>query len=267
MYAIGAFTTDAVSVSTYLLGQGMVTSAQLTAHYVNEFADVKVDRLVRHRTLFSGGSGVLASGQLTRPVALAAALVTTASTVVLIIFIEPTSTAAALLGFLALTISWAYSLRPLRLLDTGFGEATTSLVVTVFVPLVGASTQGADIATTLIWVVFSLFPVHLAMMLTFELPDLETDKRAHKNVLAVRMGEPRTRRAVSALLVLSALVVISAVIIGSVEQVALWAVVASAVPAVLLVKLIGGTRYALLTASAVSTLVVLGSGLLVTVIL
>lgn len=267
MYAIGAFTADAVSVSTYLLGQGMVTSAQLTAHYVNEFADVKVDRLVRHRTLFSGGSGVLASGQLTRPVALAAALVTTASTVVLIIFIEPTSTAAALLGFLALTISWAYSLRPLRLLDTGFGEATTSLVVTVFVPLVGASTQGADIATTLIWVVSSLFPVHLAMMLTFELPDLETDKRAHKNVLAVRMGEPRTRRAVSALLVLSALVVISAVIIGSVERVALWAVVASAVPAVLLVREIGGTRYTLLTASAVSTLVVLGSGLLVTVIL
>ena len=267
MYAIGAFTAEPITVSAYLLGQGMVSSAQLTAHYVNEFADAKVDRLVQHRTLFSGGSGVIALGQLTRPVPLAAALITSALTVVLIIFIEPLSTAAALLGFLALAISWGYSLRPVRLLDTGFGEMTTSAVVTIFVPLVAVSAQGGVASPPLIWVISSLFPVHLAMMLAFELPDIETDRRAHKTVLAVRMGGAWTRRAIPVLLSLSALVVAVAVIIGVFDMTALWVLLATAIPAMLTVRAIGGTRFNVLTTSAVATLVVLGAGLLATVIL
>jgi 1,4-dihydroxy-2-naphthoate octaprenyltransferase len=267
MYAIGASTAESVSFSTYLLGQGMVTAAQLTAHYANEFADIKSDRLVRNRTLFSGGSGVLASGELTRPVALAAALFTTAATVVLIIFIEPISTPAALLGLLALLVAWAYSLRPIRLLDTGWGEAVTSLVVTVFVPLVGATTQGAGTSVGLIWIVASLFPVHLAMMLVFELPDLETDRRSHKRVLAARIGEALTRRTVIALLLSSGIVIGVAAALGAVELVTLWAVAAAVGPAVVTVRATRGTRYTLLTTSAVATFVVLGGALLATVIL
>jgi 1,4-dihydroxy-2-naphthoate octaprenyltransferase len=267
MYALGAVTADLVTVGDYLLGQAMVTAGQLTAHYVNEFADYKVDRLVTHRTLFSGGSGVLASGELSRPVALVAALLTSAAACVLIIFVEPISTTAALLGLISLAVSWLYSLRPVRLLDTGLGEVVTSIVVTVFVPVVGASVNGGSVTTSLGWAMAGLFPVHLAMMLVFELPDLETDKRAHKRVLAVRMGEGRAHNTITALLVAAAVLVGAGVATGGLDLAALWALVAAAVPAVVTVREMRGTRYGLLTSSAVATLVVLATGLLVIEIL
>ena len=40
LYAVGAASVPQVELGHYLLGQAMVTSAQLTAHYVNEYADV-----------------------------------------------------------------------------------------------------------------------------------------------------------------------------------------------------------------------------------
>ena len=267
MYALGAVTADALRVGDYLLGQAMVTAAQLTAHYVNEFADYKVDRLVTHRTLFSGGSGVLASGELSRTVALVAALLTTAATCVLIIFVEPISTTAALLGLISLAVSWLYSLRPVRLLDTGLGEVATSIVVTVFVPVVGASVNGGQVTTSLIWAMAGLFPVHLAMMLVFELPDLETDRRAHKRVLAVRIGEQRAHSTITALLVGAAALVGAGVATGGLDLAAVWALAAAAVPAVVTVRAMRGTRFALLTSSAVATLVVLATGLLMIEIL
>ena len=57
------------------LGQILVTSIQVMAHYSNEYFDFEVDRLIGDkRTWFSGGSGVLPSGELDRTVARHAAL-------------------------------------------------------------------------------------------------------------------------------------------------------------------------------------------------
>ena len=56
MYAVGVAQGKAIGIATYLLGQAMVSAAQVTAHYVNEYADVEADRLVKNRTMFSGGS-------------------------------------------------------------------------------------------------------------------------------------------------------------------------------------------------------------------
>src|SRR5512141_1984496 len=54
-----------------LVGQLLVTAIQLTTHYANEYYDVEVDAAIgAARTPFSGGSGVLVSGQLDRSVAL-----------------------------------------------------------------------------------------------------------------------------------------------------------------------------------------------------
>jgi 1,4-dihydroxy-2-naphthoate octaprenyltransferase len=190
-------------------------------------------------------------------------LLTSAAACVLIIFVEPISTTAALLGLISLAVSWLYSMRPVRLLDTGLGEIATSIVVTVFVPVVGASVNGGSVTTSLVWVMAGLFPVHLAMMLVFELPDLETDRRAHKKVLAVRMGEQRAHSTITALLVAAAVLVGAGVATGGLDLAALWALVAAAAPAVVTVREMRGTRYGLLTSSAVATLVVLATGLLV----
>jgi len=200
-------------------------------------------------------------------VALVAALTTTAAALLLILFVEPLSTTAALLGFLALGVSWAYSLPPIRLLNTGFGELATSVVVSVFVPLVGATITGATPSRALVWFMAALLPVHMAMLLAFELPDLEADRRAHRKVLAVRLGESMTRRAMTSLLTLSVAAIGAAVLTGGLESPVLLPVAVAAVPGFVTLRAAKTTRYSLLTGSAAAMLVVLGVGLLVTVIL
>jgi 1,4-dihydroxy-2-naphthoate octaprenyltransferase len=203
MYGLGVASGVGITLGEYLLGQLMVSSAQVTAHYVNEYADVEADYLVDNRTFFSGGSGVLVEGHVTPQVALKAAWASTAVALGSAVAVWQISPAAALLGCFALIVSWAYSMPPVRLLNTGWGELVTSIVVTVVVPLIGLSVTRSSATSELSWVVAVLLPVHVAMMLVFESPDAITDRRAGKTVLAVRFGEPRTLVLIFALYLLS----------------------------------------------------------------
>lgn len=208
MYAIGVASGGEVSIGGYLLGQLMVTSAQLTAHYVNEYADVEADRLVTNRTFFSGGSGALVDDDISPKLALHAARTTSAVAVAAMVGVALLAPAAALLGGVALAVSWGYSMPPARLLNTGWGELVTSLVVVVVVPMIGAFISGAPASPALWWAMAVLLPVHIAMMLVFEIPDSATDREAGKTVLAVRLGEASTIGLIGGLYLLSALALI-----------------------------------------------------------
>lgn len=261
MYAVGAFSGDVTDPGRYLLGQGMVTFGQVTAQYVNEYADVGADRLVTNRTLFSGGSGVLSSGQLAPVVALRAALVSSGLALLLTALVATISPGAALLGLLALAVSWAYSMPPVRLLGTGWGELVTSTVVAAMVPAVGALVNGGSIAQELVWAMAVLVPVHLAMMLAFEIPDLDSDRAAGKTVLAVRIGRG------SAVALLRTLLV-TAILVGAVGA---WVndwkgnawLAAVAIAAGVTASAAQRDRYQLLTLSAVVTLLAAAAALLV----
>jgi len=262
MYAIGVRGGGGTSVGNYVLGQALVTSAQLTAHYANEYADRHADQLVKNRTLFSGGSGVLPAGLLTPGTALRAGRVTSVLAVGLAAAVASISLLAAILGLVALGVSWAYSAPPVRLLDTGWGELVTSVVVTVLVPMIGALVASGSIGGDLMWAMAALLAAHLMMMLAFELPDLETDRAAHKPVLAVRLGASTTRRLMLGLLAIPVVVVSVAVAAASLDRSAWWAIVAGAVPAGMVIHASKRGHQDLLTASAVATLVLLGGGLL-----
>ena len=264
MYAIGAFGADVSSAAEYMIGQAMVTAAQLTAHFVNEYADVEVDQYVSNRTLFSGGSGVLARDELAPRIALRAAQTTSIVTVVLSIVVAQISTNAAIIGLVALAVSWIYSMPPVRLLDTGWGELATSVVVAAAVPTVGALVQGGQVGRNLLWKMAALFGVHVAMMLAFELPDLESDRAAGKNVIAVRLGLARTRRLIAALFSISALIISAAVFRGGLGEGVWWALGSAAIPGAVVIWAMRGERHQALTISAVATLVTLGTGLLLT---
>lgn len=203
LYALGVMSGAPISVGRYLLGQSMVSAAQITAHYVNEYADVEVDRHVANRTLFSGGSGVLVSGKLSRNVGLRAAMVSSALTLAVALAIAAEDPLPAVLGLLALAVSWAYSIPPFRLLGTGWGEFVTTLVVTLVVPLIGVTITGDGPPMRLWWSIGILIPIHMAMMLVFELPDLESDRANQKLVLGARIGSRRTILLVTLLLVLA----------------------------------------------------------------
>ena len=77
LYALGAliarYQGAALDWGVYGSGQLAVTALQLMTHYLNEYWDVEADRLNHNRTPFSGGSGVLVRGELTRKTAFTAA--------------------------------------------------------------------------------------------------------------------------------------------------------------------------------------------------
>lgn len=261
LFALGATQAQSRSVGRYLAAQAMVSAAQLTAHYVNEHADVVADRQVANRTMFSGGSGVLASGQLQPQTALKAAAFTSATTIALAAFVAVDSLAAAALGLLALFGSWAYSLWLMR---RGWGEIATSIIVVALVPIIGVLSQGGTVTPFLWWSVAVLLSVHMAMMLAFELPDLESDASVGKFVLAVRIGETHTIRLLRALLLTGATTLLVGWATGSIPSGTAIAVAALAgLPAVAMGALASSRHHGWLTLAAVSTLGLSAFGLAV----
>lgn len=261
LFALGAMTAGGMSIAGYLIGQAMVSSIQLTAQLVNEYSDAKADAGVRNRTWFSGGSGAIAAGLVERQTALKGAWVTSALAVGAIVAMAFVSRSAAAIGVAALAVAWAYSIEPVRLLDTGFGEMTTTLVVAGCVPLVGALANGGPIHEELWWATAVLIPIHLAMMLGFEIPDLESDRRAGKRVLAVRLGRTSTISLVSILLVAGAGVLAAALVAGGLPLLAA-AAWAAAIPGGVAATAMARDSWSVATSASVATLVVTTAGLM-----
>ena len=265
LFALGSTAAGDISWFEYALGQAMVTSMQVTAHFVNEYADREVDRAVDQRTMFSGGSGVLASGDLEPEVALRAAWASTTIGMILAAAVAVGSPLAAGVGLIALAVSWGYSMPPIRLLETGWGELATSLVVVVAVPVIGWAVQDAPATVALWWAIGILLPVHMAMMLAFELPDLVSDAATGKRVLGVRLGVARSGRLIAIMLVLAAVIAVVGVAAGGIAAGAMWAVATAPIPALILLAAARNRNYAATTLAAVSTFVV-AAGVLVIVV-
>ncbi len=262
MFALGSAAAGGLDGKAYAVGQLAVTAAQLTAHYVNEWADLEADQQVAHRTLFSGGSGVLVEGLLPRSVALRAARSSTAVAIGSLAALSTISVPASVLGLCALIVSWIYSAPPIRLLATGWGEAATSLVVAVTVPLIGDLSQGGTADGSLLSSVGILFVVHLAMMLAFELPDLESDALSGKRVLAVRLGRGATLGVITTLLV-GAVSISYFVGTATNWRPGVLAGAAGVGPVLVVVAAAWRRFHRTLTTSAVLTFVVFSGGLLV----
>lgn len=234
---------------------------QITAHYVNEYADREVDQGVTRRTMFSGGSGVLVSGELEPSVALRAAWASTTTGVVLAAVVWTVSPLAAAVGLTTVVVSWGYSMPPIRLLATGWGELATSLVVIVAVPTIGWAVQQAPANAALWWAIAILFPIHMAMMLAFELPDLESDAAAGKRVLGVRLGRARSIRLITLMLVVAAVIAAIGAATSGISARAGLAVAAGVIPATVLLRAIRGHDQTTTTLAAVSTLVAVAGSL------
>ncbi len=198
--AIAASAGAVIDWRRYALGQAIVTSIQLMTHYANEYFDLESDRLIgAQRTWLSGGSGVLPAGRLAPEVALDAAracAVLAISLIATALVVEP---AASAIGLLALLGGWFYSAPPLRLSASGCGEMTTALIVAFLAPLSGIVMQRGPIDARLIGIALPLMLIHVAMLIAFEFPDHDADRRTGKRTLAVRLGLPRASRLHAAL--------------------------------------------------------------------
>jgi 1,4-dihydroxy-2-naphthoate octaprenyltransferase len=181
----------------YLQGQALVSTVQLTIHYSNEYFDAAGDARNARRTPFSGGSGMLAGEGLPRAAGAwgAAIAAVVAIAVALRMALDGRTPAWAwLLAGLALLGGWFYSAPPLRLMARGVGELAATTVVAFLAPAFACVLQTSRFPAVLLWATFPLMVLHLAMLLTLELPDRESDESDGKATLAVRLGSARVLR-------------------------------------------------------------------------
>jgi 1,4-dihydroxy-2-naphthoate polyprenyltransferase len=232
LYGLGVAVARALGhgpdLRLYVLGQGVVTSFQLMTHYANDYFDFEADRANRARTRWSGGSGVLARGELPRSVALVTAFVLAVVGLVLTGF-GPRS--AAPISVAMFVLSWTYSAPPVRLHSRGLGELDVALVVTGLVPLLGyhlqAQAPGAPGVRVLLLALLPPALLQVAMILAVELPDARSDAQTGKRNLVVRLGAERAARLHAGLLAAAYLVLPLAAALGLPAMVA----AAAALPA------------------------------------
>ncbi len=198
LYALGVgiahYLGHPINSGLYFFGQAWVTLLQLAAHLLNEYFDSPTDADNPHRTFFTGGSDALGPGKLPRPVALWLAMACLAAvasfTIPLLqsIINTPALAAVLLMAFLA---AFYYSVPPIRLASSGYGELTTSVLVASLTPAFAFLLQTGELHRLLAMTTFPLVLIHLSMMLAFELPDYASDLKHNKRTLMIRIGWER----------------------------------------------------------------------------
>jgi 1,4-dihydroxy-2-naphthoate octaprenyltransferase len=178
----------------FVIGLLLVFSIQLMVHLANEYYDRDVDGSpAGNRTWFTGGSGVLATNSFDPKVALNAAMICGAFSLVLLAIIAFQNPWLTVLGVLEMLVAWYYSAPPIRLVSRGLGELAASLILCFFVPFTGLVLQNRsmEVPSLLLQVSFPLTLISLAMLIAFEIPDIEADIANAKRTLTVRLGVDR----------------------------------------------------------------------------
>lgn len=195
LYALGAGIAHYLGVrinwDLYISGQLWATLLQLSTHYLNEYYDAPGDQKNENRTPLSGGSGAIGPGKLPRQVALIAGLsclaVLASFTVLFIAWIQPSDLVYLImvLGFLG---AFFYSVPPIKLEASGYGELTTTVLLTFLLPAFSYSLQTGELHRLVAMTAFPLAALHLAMFLAYQLPDYLADVKSDKKTLMVLVG-------------------------------------------------------------------------------
>lgn len=196
LYALGAMVARyegyTLSPALYLWGQLFVSALQLMAHFLNEYWDEEGDRRNLHRTPFSGGSGVLPEGLMSRETVFTAAMVCLAvglGAAAVLVAQYPTSPAVWVMMSLIFLGLFFQSSPPVALMGTGYGEITTSIVFAGLVPAFGHLLLGNQASVLILLTTAPLVLLHVATLIAFSLPDFESDSASGKRTLVVRLGQ------------------------------------------------------------------------------
>ena len=198
IYALGvgvlSFLGLTIDWGLYLTGQLWALFLQLSTHYLNEYFNAEEDEDNPNPTPFSGGSGALGETALQSKIALIASLTCLASlasiTFILVLNYDP-DPLVYMIMVLAFLGSFFYSVPPIRLERTGYGELSTSIIVAFLLPAFSFTLQSGELNRLLTMSIFPLTLLHLGMMIILELPDYYTDIKNEKRTLLVRLGWSR----------------------------------------------------------------------------
>jgi 1,4-dihydroxy-2-naphthoate polyprenyltransferase len=164
--------------------------------FANDLADHDTD--TGRRTVLSGGSGVIPEGKLTASqvgrAARVGAIVLVLYSAVLALAGRPWTPVYALAALLLMSL---YSFSPVRLSYRGGGELLQGVGIGIGLPSLGYYLQ-AEAALAPGWVIGPAFLLGVCSNVLTALPDVDDDRRAHKNTWPVRNGVRSARRFASA---------------------------------------------------------------------
>jgi 1,4-dihydroxy-2-naphthoate octaprenyltransferase len=180
-----------IQIIPALVGLLILVLATLMAHYANEYADVDTDTLTR-RTRYSGGSGVLPSGIIPARWALWSALIMAVLTL-MVTFLSYwrglLSSQGVLLVLMGMIGGWFYSMPPLQLERTMWGEVDNALLGGYLMPLIAYIPQVGVADWDLFLILTPIFLAVLVNLLGVHWLDREADAQVGKNTLVVRLRD------------------------------------------------------------------------------
>ena len=194
-YLLAILSQAQVDLSRFLAGYLIFGLAHLSASFSNDYFDRFSDKY-SEKTLFSGGSKVLVNHPELEKTALKISVsLLIASGISLVVFVSVYQYSFWFLIFSVLggLTSWFYTAPPLKLAYRGLGELTTMLAVGFLMPGMGYFVASGTIALQFMLFVLPLSFYGLFFIITVELPDLESDRLAHKKNIVVLWGRKTGR--------------------------------------------------------------------------
>jgi 1,4-dihydroxy-2-naphthoate octaprenyltransferase len=190
MGVLGAYALE----NDFSLGQALWAFAvtlplTVSIHYANEYADVETDALTE-RTSFSGGSGVLPAGIVSRMAVLRWAV----GLLLLSMLLQGAGWAGGALswqsGVVWLAIAaggWAYSMPPVALSWRGWGELDNALLGGVIMPVYGYLSQSTAVPLNFYLSCLPFTIIVFVNLLATTWPDRLADAAVGKFTLVTRL--------------------------------------------------------------------------------
>ncbi len=219
--AVAFYTTGSLDWGKFLLTLLGMVALHAAANILNDYLDYKsgCDPNNPARTIFNGGSNVIADGLLSeramRNAALLAYAIGATCGLILAALMGRPGWVVLLLGAIGVAISYTYTSRPIFLAGRGLGEIGVGLSFGLLAVLGTYFVQTGMFSWSAFFASLPVSGLIVAVLWINQFPDVPADHAVGKNNLVIRLGRARARYGYHALLGLT----YGAVILGSILQV------------------------------------------------
>lgn len=183
-------------MNVFILGTIAVILIMLSTYHAGEYFDVREDTISKRifPSRFAGGSGVMPTGRISKKVPLwtsIAAFIGAGFIGIVLQFYFKTGPYTFFLGVLGAVPGFFYSTRPVRLVETGFGECFIGFCYGWLPVAASFYIQTAYLHPIINWVSVPIAASIFNVILVNEFPDYEGDQESRKLNLLVRFGKSR----------------------------------------------------------------------------
>ncbi len=213
LYALGGGVAVYLGYSirwpVYLVGQAMIFLLLLSSYFLREFFDLPAQPEERRKP--GEPPRLLRSGILQ----IAATCLTVGAVLTVLLLAQGVlNPAGFLLLGITVVLALAYSIPPLRLAASGYGELVMAVLLANMAPALAFTLQMGELHRLIALITFPLTFLYLATYLAISLPRYAEEERKGKRTMLVRMGWQRGMSMHNLLILLAFLLMGAAALLG-----------------------------------------------------